>query len=144
MQPPWVNRYDEGVPSTLEVPDWTLPDLLRHSAKRFSTAPALLFYGKCLSFYELDQLTTRFALMLQSLGVRPGDRVTIMLPNSPQAIISYYGTLKAGAVVVQMNPLYVASEIEPQLLDSGSEIIIALDLFYPRARHPHTWLLLPI
>jgi len=92
MQPPWVNRYDEGVPSTLEVPDWTLPDLLRHSAKRFSTAPALLFYGKCLSFYELDQLTTRFALMLRSLGVRPGDRVTIMLPNSPQAIISYYGT----------------------------------------------------
>ncbi len=134
MQPPWVNQYDEGVPSTLEVPDWTLPDLLRHSAKRFSTAPALLFYGKGLSFYELDQLTTRFALMLQSLGVRPGDRVTLMLPNSPQALISYYGTLKAGAVVVHMNPLYVTSEIKPQLLDSGSEIIIALDLFYPRIR----------
>lgn len=134
MQPSWVNLYDEGVPPTLEFPDWTIPDLLQHSAKRFSTAPALLFYGKCFSFQELDQLTTRFALVLQWLGVRPGDRVTIMLPNSPQAIISYYGVLKAGAVVVQMNPLYVASEIEPQLFDSGSEIIIALDLFYPRIR----------
>ncbi|MEC4672884.1 MAG: long-chain fatty acid--CoA ligase [Nitrospirota bacterium] len=134
MQSSWINLYDEGVPPTLEFPDWTLPDLLRHSANRFSTAPALLFYGKCFSFHELDRLTTSFALVLQWLGVRPGDRVTIMLPNSPQAIISYYGALKAGAVVVQMNPLYVASEIEPQLLDSGSEIIIALDLFYPRLR----------
>ncbi|MEO8325792.1 MAG: long-chain fatty acid--CoA ligase, partial [Nitrospirota bacterium] len=76
--------------------------------------------------------TTRFALVLQSLGVSPGDRVTLMLPNLPQTLICYFGALKAGAVVVQTNPLYVTSEIEQQLLDTGSETMVALDLFYLR------------
>jgi long-chain acyl-CoA synthetase len=90
------------------------------------------FYGRRISFIELEELTTKFALVLQSFGVSPGDRVTLMLPNLPQTLICYYGALKAGAVVVQTNPLYVTSEIEQQLLDTGSETMVALDLFYPR------------
>jgi long-chain acyl-CoA synthetase len=132
MEPIWINRYDEGVPESLDYPDWTLPDLLHRSARRFPHSPAVWFYGRHITFFELEKLTTKFALVLQSLGVSPGDRVALMLPNLPQTLICYYGTLKAGAVVVQINPLYVTSEIEQQLLDTGSETMVALDLFYPR------------
>lgn len=132
MEPIWINRYDEGVPHSLDYPDWTLPDLLYRSARRFPHSPAVWFYGRRISFIELEELTTKFALVLQSFGVSPGDRVTLMLPNLPQTLICYYGALKAGAVVVQTNPLYVASEIEQQLLDTGSTTMVALDLFYPR------------
>ncbi|HET8579986.1 MAG TPA: AMP-binding protein, partial [Nitrospiraceae bacterium] len=127
-----VSRYDLGVPSTCDYPDWTVPDMLRRSAARFANSTALLFYGRRISFHELDDLTTRFALALRSLGVRPGDRLAMMLPNIPQAVIGYYGALKAGAIVVPANPLYVSRELETQLVDSGSETILALDLFYPR------------
>lgn len=128
----WIRRYDPGVPSTYGYPDWTVPDLLRRSAARFPNSIALLFYGRGIRFNELDDLTTRFALSLRSLGVGPGDRLALMLPNTPQAVIGYYGALKAGAIVVPTNPLYVSRELETQLVDSGSETIVALDLFYPR------------
>jgi long-chain acyl-CoA synthetase len=134
MQRSWLGRYDQGVPSTLVYPEWAIPDLLRRSVERFPDQPALLFYGSRISFRHLDDLSTRFALALRSLGVQPGDRVAIMLPNIPQAVIAYYGALKAATLVVQTNPLYVAREIETQLLDSGSETIVALDQFYPRIR----------
>jgi len=128
----WIRGYDPGVPSTYGYPDWTVPDLLRRSALRFPNSLALLFYGRGIRFKELDDLTTRFALSLRSLGVGPGDRLALMLPNTPQAVIGYYGALKAGAIVVPTNPLYVSRELETQLVDSGSETIVALDLFYPR------------
>jgi len=132
MQRPWLGRYDPGVPSTCVYPDCTLPDLLDRTAQRFPSHAALLFYGTRVSFRELNDQAARFAGALRALGVRPGDRVALMLPNLPQTLIAYYGSLKAGAIVVQMNPLYVAPEIEAQLVDSGSETIIALDLFFPR------------
>jgi len=106
--------------------------MLRRSVNRFPNSPALLFYGACLTYQDLDHLATRFAISLRSLGVRPQDRVAIMLPNLPQALIAYYGALLAGAVVVQINPLYVSREIEAQLNDSGSETMVALDLFHSR------------
>jgi len=132
MHQPWHRRYDPGVPFTFTYPDWTLLDLLRRSVTRFPQHTALVFYGARLSFRELDALTTRFAFALRSLGVRPDDRVALMLPNIPQAVIGYYGALKAGAIVVQINPLYVSREIEAQLADSGSETILVLDRLYPR------------
>lgn len=132
MQRTWVGRYDPGVPPALDCPAWTVPDLLDRAARRYSASTALLFYGARLTFSDLDVLTTRFAFALRALGVRQGDRVALMLPNVPQAMIGYYGALKAGAVAVQTNPLYVSREIEAQLVDSGSETIVALDLFYPR------------
>ncbi len=130
----WISRYDPGVPATSDYPEWTVPDLLRHSASRFPESPALFFYGTRISFRELNDLTTRFARGLRRLGVQTGDRVALMLPNIPQAVIAYYGVLKAGAVVTPTNPLYVEREIQSQLIDSGSETIVALDLFYPRIR----------
>ncbi len=130
----WISRYDPGVSATVDYPEWTIPDLLRRSASRFPESPALFFYGTRISFRELNDLSTRFARGLRRLGVQTGDRVALMLPNIPQAVIAYYGVLKAGAVVTPTNPLYVEREIQSQLIDSGSETIIALDLFYPRIR----------
>lgn len=134
MQQTWISRYDSGVPSSISYPTWTIPDLLRHSSDRFANSPALVFYGTCITYGELDDLATRFALGLQQLGVSQGDRVAIMLPNIPQAVIAYYGILKAGAVVVPTNPLYVEREIQTQLTDAGTETMVVLDLLYPRVR----------
>ena len=134
MERAWISRYDSGVPLTSAYPEWTVPDLLRRSASRFPESPALFFYGARISYRELNDLTTRFALGLWRLGVKTGDRVALMLPNIPQAVIAYYGALKAGAIVTPTNPLYVEREIQSQLIDSGSETIVALDLFYPRIR----------
>lgn len=134
MQGAWINRYDLGVPATVNYPEWTVPDLLRHSADRFAKSPALLFYGTCISYGELDDLTTRFAFALRQLGISQGDRVALMLPNIPQTVIAYYGILKAGAVVVLTNPLYVEREIQTQLTDAEAETMVVLDLFYSRVR----------
>ncbi|HRB14957.1 MAG TPA: AMP-binding protein [Nitrospira sp.] len=132
MERVWISRYDAGVPLSSAYPEWTVPDLLRRSASCFPESTALFFYGARLSFRELNDLTTRFAHGLLRLGVKRGDRVALMLPNIPQTVIAYYGVLKAGAIVAPMNPLYVEREIHSQLADAGSEIIVALDLFYPR------------
>ncbi len=134
MELPWISHYDAGVPANVGYPDWTVPDLLRHSAARAPDSPALLFHGSRISYRDLDDLTTRLAFVLRRLGVAQGDRVALMLPNIPQAVIAYYGILKAGALAVPTNPLYVEREIQTQLTDSGSDTIITLDLFYPRIR----------
>jgi long-chain acyl-CoA synthetase len=132
MQSPWIDKYDPGVPSSCSYPDWTVTDLLRRAAARFPDRPAIVFYGARITYRQLDELTSRFARALQALGVRPGDRVGLMLPNIPQMLIGYYGALKAGAIVMPTNPLYVSRELETQLVDSGAETLVALDLFYPR------------
>src|SRR5690606_18843787 len=76
----------------------------------------------------------RFARVLMELGVRKGDRVSIMLPNTPQAVIAYYGALFAGAIVVQTNPMYMERELEHQLKDSGAETIICVDLVFDKVK----------
>ncbi|HEU5408499.1 MAG TPA: AMP-binding protein, partial [Nitrospira sp.] len=134
MQQTWISRYDSGVPASINYPAWTVSDLLQHSSERFANSPALMFYGACITYGELDGLATRFALGLRQLGVGQGDRVAIMLPNIPQAVIAYYGILKAGAVVVPTNPLYVEREIQTQLTDAGAETMVVLDLLYLRVR----------
>src|SRR5947208_1155643 len=93
---------------------------------------ALEFYGRRISYRQLNTLTDRFAQALVSLGVRKGERVALMLPNCPQAVIGYFGALKAGAWVVATNPLYLGLEIAHQVRDACAETMIALDQFYPR------------
>jgi long-chain acyl-CoA synthetase len=132
---PWTRFYEPSVPPSLPYPDLTLGSLLEATARKFSDHTALLFYGKKISYAELDALANRFAHGLATLGVRKGDRVAIMLPNVPQMVIAYYGTLRTGAIAVPTNPLYHEHELEVQLRDSGAETIVALDLFYPVISH---------
>jgi len=108
------------------------------SASRYPDRTALEFYGRRISYRQLNTLTNRFAQALVRLGVRKGERVALMLPNCPQAVIGYFGALKAGAWVVAINPLYVGTEVAHQVTDACAETIIALDLFYPRIEEVRT------
>jgi len=131
LEKPWLKFWPEGVPQTIRYPEISLPQMLTNAAQKFPENSATLFYGARISYKELDNLTDRFATALQGLGVRKGDRAAIFLPNCPQFVISYYGALKAGAIVVACSPLYKERELEYQLNDSGAETILTLDLLYP-------------
>jgi long-chain acyl-CoA synthetase len=147
----WFNHYEPHVPHTLSYPDMPLQQFLEDAARRYPDRPAtklVLRYllggrvtiGGALTYRELNAHADRFAAALQRMGVKPGDRVAVMLPNSPQFVIAFYGALKAGAIVVNVNPTYTAHELQQQLTDSGAETIILLNLFYKRLAEarPHT------
>lgn len=135
MQKPWLKSYEQGVPASIEYPNVTLPQFLFDAVRRYPKNKAIVFYGRALSYDELDTQSNQFANALIQLGIQKGDRISIMLPNLPQYVIAYYGALKAGAIVVQTNPLFVERELEHQLNDSETETLIALDLFYPRIQN---------
>jgi long-chain acyl-CoA synthetase len=128
---PWVKFYERGVPESLTYPDLTLGNVLGQTAAKYPDNTALVFYGRKISYTELDALVNRFANALTGLGVKKGDRVALMLPNVPQMVIAYYGTLRLGAIAVATNPLYHEHELEVQLRDSGAETLVAVDMFYP-------------
>lgn len=138
---PWHAHYDPGVPPAIEVPPLTLPDLLSAAARGHPDAPAVLFYGRTISYAELDRLSSRFAAALLDEGLQPGDRVVLVLPNIPQAVIGYYGALRAGAVVVLTNPIFEAGGLIRQIEDAQADTLLALSMFHPliaqvRARAP--------
>jgi long-chain acyl-CoA synthetase len=138
---PWLAYYDEGVPASIDYPAMTLDHLLADAAAKHPDQPALVFGGRvggrildqALTYRQLDQSVTQMAVGLQGLGVKPGDRVAIMMPNCPQFVISFYGILRAGAIAVPCNFLYSAEEIEHQLSDAGAEVLIVLSAFYQKA-----------
>ncbi len=128
---PWLKFYESGVAQSLIYPEITLGNVLSQTAEKYPYQTALLFYGKKITYRELDVFAYRFAHALIDLGIRKGDRVALMLPNIPQMVIAYYGTLRTGAVAVPTNPLYHEHELEVQLNDSGAETLVAVDMFYP-------------
>ena len=132
MRQSWVSQYEAGVPSALIYPDETLDVRLTMTAARWPRRAAIRFYGRTIRYEEFDQLISQFAGALTSLGVRRGMVVGIMLPNLPQTVIAYYGAMRVGAVVTPINPLYVEAEITKQIDDSGCEVVLALESFYPR------------
>jgi long-chain acyl-CoA synthetase len=129
---PWLANYPAEVPHSLSYPNQSIAQFLLDSVGRFPDHKALHFLGKTMTYRELHTAAVRLATELVALGVSKGDRVAIMLPNCPQAVVSYYGVLLAGAVVVQTNPLYVERELEHQLKDSGAVAILTVDLLYGR------------
>jgi long-chain acyl-CoA synthetase len=128
---PWSAHYDPGVPHEIEVPQLALPELLAAAARQSPDAPAILFYGRSITYAELDALVSRFATALVQAGVQPGDRIVLVLPNVPQVVICYYGALRAGAVVVLTNPLYEAGMLVRQVADAQASSIVALSAFHP-------------
>lgn len=132
MERVWATQYDSRVPSSLSYPEVPLPQVLAQTAVRFPDRPAILFYGRVIRYRELDALVSRFAQALSRQGVGKGSVVGIMLPNLPQTVIAFYGSLRAGATVTMINPLYVEPEIRQQVVDSGCETLVVFDQFYPR------------
>ncbi|MCY9696980.1 long-chain-fatty-acid--CoA ligase [Paenibacillus alginolyticus] len=131
---PWLRHYPSEVAPTYEYPKHNLARLLVDTAHKFPDRPALYFLGKTLRYREVLEASYRFANALKELGVSPGDRVSIMLPNCPSAIIAYFGTLMMGGIVVMTNPLYVERELVHQLSDSGATVIVTLDLLFDRVQ----------
>lgn len=131
---PWLSHYPHEVPPTYDYPDQNLAEFLVRTAERSPNQTALEFMGARMSYGTLLDSSYRYANAMISLGLRKGDRVAVMLPNCPQAVIAYYGTLLAGGIVVMTNPLYMPRELEHQLLDAGARFIVALDLLVGRVR----------
>ncbi|MDK2889301.1 MAG: long-chain acyl-CoA synthetase [Thermoanaerobacter sp.] len=131
---PWLSFYEEGVPSTLEYPDKTMPELLEQAAADWPDRTAIIFSGVEINYRTLAGMVHRFAAALADLGVKKGDRVALMSPNCPRYVIGYMAIQKIGAVVVQVNPMYTERELEHLLVDSGAEVIIAYDALYPRIK----------
>ena len=128
----WHKAYAEEVPPSVDYEEITLPGALERTAKRFPDTVALIMMGKKITYRELDELVNRFAGALADLGIRKGDKVSLLLPNMPQVVIASYAVFRLGAVVVMNNPLYTESELEYQLNDSDSKMAISLDLLVPR------------
>lgn len=127
----WLAHYPEEIPTSIDYDEKPLQDFLKEAASNYKEKKALHFLGKDISFQELYNQSIQFASYLQQLGVQKGDRIAVMLPNSPQAVISYYGALLVGGVVVQTNPLYKERELVYQLTDSGAKVIVCLDILFP-------------
>jgi long-chain acyl-CoA synthetase len=132
---PWLQSYDAGVPhSLLPYPEKTLIDVLRETVRARPEHPALLFKGATLSYRELDRASDAFAASLLANGLKKGDRVAMLLPNSPQAIIAQMGAWKAGAIASPINPLYTEPELEHALTENGAEIAVVLTPFYDKLK----------
>ncbi len=137
---PWTKHYDPGVPWTLEpYPDKSLSDLLRESAKEAPERAALItpaklpgvgFLSHTMSYGELDRQSDALAAGLIAMGLKKGDRVAIVLPNSSAFAISYFGVLKAGGVVAATNPTYPPPRLQYQINDCDATVVITLSLFY--------------
>ncbi len=127
----WRKFYDQGVPPTLApYPSRTLLDCLSDTAQQKPGHPFLLFKGRCLSYGEVDRLSDALAAALVARGIRKGDRVAIVLPNSPQAIVAQLAAWKAGAIAAPMNPLYTEHELGHTLGACGARVAIVLTPFY--------------
>jgi long-chain acyl-CoA synthetase len=128
---PWLRFYPEGVPSEVDVPVVAVTKLLDDAAARFPRRRAVAFLGWTATYRKIVRDVDRFAGALRALGVHRGDRVALIMPNCPQQVIAFFAVLRRGAVVVQHNPLYTASELQYQLADSGARVAIVLDRMYP-------------
>ncbi|HEX7371631.1 MAG TPA: AMP-binding protein, partial [Thermodesulfobacteriota bacterium] len=133
LERPWHKSYAPGVPFEINFEKLTMDGALARSAEQFADRTALLYMGRHLSYRELNLLVNRCARALLDLGVRKGDKVAMLLPNIPQVVVATYATFRIGAVAVMNNPLYTERELEYQLRDSDSKILVTLDLLLPRA-----------
>jgi long-chain acyl-CoA synthetase len=130
MRHAWVDEYPPGVPAEVEFdPRLTLVDVLDTAFRRYAQRDACVCMGSTLSFADLDRLSHDLAAWLQHQGLAAGTRVALMMPNLPQYSVAIAAVLRAGCVVVNVNPLYTARELEHQIIDSGAQAIIVLENF---------------
>jgi long-chain acyl-CoA synthetase len=127
----WTHNYAPGVPAEVEVPRETVVDLLVGAADRFPDRAALDFFGATTSYAQLRSAVARAAEVLRGLGVRPGDRVALVMPNCPQHVVAFNAALRLGAVVVEHNPLYTPEELGQQFRDHGATVAVVWDVVAP-------------
>ncbi len=131
---PWESSYPQGLSWDPEIPTRPVSEILDEAVRTWPKRPCLEFLGKRYSYAEVGELVAKAAKGFQSLGVEKGDRVGLLLPNSAYYVICHYAVLKAGGTVVNFNPLYAEPEIARQIRDSGTRIMVTLNLamIYPK------------
>src|SRR3954470_10150188 len=130
MERIWLKDYPAGVPADIDPSRWpSLVAMMEESFARFGAKEAFIGMGRSISYAELDELSRAFAAWLQGKGLKPGARIALMMPNVLQYPIAIAGALRAGLIVVNINPLYTPRELEFQLQDSGAEAIVVLENF---------------
>jgi long-chain acyl-CoA synthetase len=130
LQKPWLAYYSEGVPAEVAIPRQTIPEAFAAMVEKYGRRPAVIFYGKQITYRELYKQVEALAASLIKMGVGRGDLVALYLLNSPQYIIAYLAVLAAGAAVTPVSPVFTSHELKYQLLDSGAGTIICQDLLY--------------
>lgn len=126
-QKPWLEKYDKGVAKNIDIPPITLVELFKNAADNSGDSICIIYEDQEYSFRTVDEISNRIAYYLLSDGLKKGDRVGILLPNIPEFVMSYYGILKAGGVVMAINPAFRLTEIETQALESGINTLILYD-----------------
>ncbi len=127
---PWLKFYLDGVPPDVDIPEQSVVETFDDATDRWGNKTALIFYGRKMNYRELRDQVDRFATALYDLGIKKGDRVALLLLNSPQFIIAYFGALKAGATLTPISPVYVSPEIKHQIEDSGAKTLVCQDILY--------------
>jgi long-chain acyl-CoA synthetase len=130
LSKPWLKYYPKGVPSEVDVPEVSVPELFDQRADKYASKTALIFYGNKISYQKLKELIDRFATALADLGVIKGQTVALYLLNCPQYVIAYFAALKVGAKVTPISPVYTSKEVKHQLEDSEAGTIICQDILY--------------
>lgn len=134
MEKPWLKFYHSEVAEFADIKEESLYELVRSAAARFGDATAITFYQKTFSFKEVLGITEHYAACLHAEGFQKGDRIAIMLPNTPHYLFSLFAAFRVGGIAAQVNPMYVEREIEHVLKDSGAKFIVVLDILYPRVK----------
>ena len=130
MEKPWLKSYPAGVPAEIHAEQYaSLVELMDAAFKKYPDRPAYKLMGRTLSFAQIDEASRALAAYLQGLGLEKGDRVALMMPNIPQYPVAVAAVLRAGFVVVNVNPLYTPRELEHQLKDAGARAIIIIENF---------------
>jgi long-chain acyl-CoA synthetase len=126
----WLRSYPEGVPADIDATQYdSLVSLMEESFSKFADRTAYSYMGQDIGYLETDVKSQALAAYFQSLGLEKGDRVAIMMPNVPQYPVAVAAVLRAGLVVVNVNPLYTPRELAHQLIDSGAKAIVIIENF---------------
>jgi long-chain acyl-CoA synthetase len=146
----WLKSYDRGVPPTLEpYPDSTILDVFKRTAKQKPEHTCVIFKGSHISYGEMDNMSNAIASALASMGVSKGDTVALLLPNSPETVISQLAAWKAGGIPVPLNPLYTEEELENGISQCGATVAIVYNSLYPviksfQSHHPRLKTVIPV
>lgn len=129
---PWISSYAQGVKQSLDFEEITMSDCLARTANNYPDTTGLIYFKNKISFKAFNDQTNQAAHAFIQLGVKPGDKVALLLPNIPQVAIATYAVWRIGGIVVMNNPLYTDTELEHQFKDSGATTLVTLDLLAPR------------
>ena len=134
VKKPWLSHYDKGVPAEIDLPEISLVDVFKNAVSRYGDSTCLICNDVSMTYDMIDDLSDRMARFLLSQGLQKGERVGIFLSNTPEFVISYYGILKAGGVVMAINPAFRPAEVKSQAGESGIRFLVLLGRAYPEIK----------